>query len=163
MLNKREDARVLKPNGEVLGPYKALFTGSTIIIDDRTADIQEGDVVLRLLPSGKDERSVVTQATFYSRPIAGVGEHYQLKFRKGEEVPKKPEAQSIHIHNAQSVQVGDHNTQNVVNMFQALAEKIENSNASPAEKGEAKSRLRAFLENPLVNTLIGVAASAILL
>lgn len=82
MLNKREDARVLKSNGDTVGPYKAFFTGSTIIIDDRTADIQEGDVVLRLLPSGKDERSVVTQATFYPHPIAGFGEHCQLKFAR---------------------------------------------------------------------------------
>ncbi|MFM5839692.1 hypothetical protein ACET68_14495 [Aeromonas rivipollensis] len=112
LFNKREDARVEKPNGDVLGPYKAMFAGSSIIIDDPKADVEEGDSILRLLPNGKDERSFVTEATFYNTGVGIMGPHYQIKFKKGgAPVDYKP-VQNIHINNAQSIQIGDFNTAN---------------------------------------------------
>ena len=52
----KEDARVEKNDGSVVGPYKATFAGNTIVVWDAQADIEEGDVILRNLPSGKDEK-----------------------------------------------------------------------------------------------------------
>lgn len=73
---------------------------------------------------------------------------------------KKPN-QTINIHGAQSVQVGDHNTQNMINSFEALVKKIESSEAPPEQKEEAKGILRKFLEHPAVVSVIGAAAGAI--
>lgn len=162
LMNKREDARVEKTNGDVLGPYKAIFAGSTIIIDDPKADVEEGDSILRLLPNGKDERSYVTEATFYSAGIGRVGPHYQVKFKKGGAPVEHKPVQNFHINNAQSIQIGDFNTQNVVDSFEVLVKKIESSSASSEEKEEAKSLLSKFLTHPAVVSVLGAAAGAIL-
>ena len=156
-----EDARIEKTDGSVIGPYKAAFPGGTIFLLDATADIEEGDVILRKLPSGKDERSIVTEATFYKHGVSGMGAHYQIKYRKGGQAEMKKPNQTINIHGAQSVQVGDHNTQNMINSFEALVKKIESSEAPPEQKEEAKGILRKFLEHPAVVSVIGAAAGAI--
>lgn len=72
-LAKREEARVIKVDGREVGPYKAVFAGDTIIIDDATADIEEGDAVLRRLQSGRDERSIITEAIFLTEQLAVLG------------------------------------------------------------------------------------------
>ena len=161
LLDKMEDARIEKRGGQVIGPYKALFAGGTIIIADSMADVEEGDTILRRLPNGKDERSVVTEATFFNEGVGSLGAHYQVKFRKGGESQGQKPSQHISITGAQSVQIGDHNTQNIVNSFDARVKKIEASAASSAEKEEAKSRLRRFLEHPLVIAVIGAVAGSV--
>ncbi len=61
-----------------------------------------------------------------------------------------------------ATQIGNNNIMNIENMLLNLVEQIEKSDASEEEKKEAKSKLKAFLEHPLVNTIIGVAAGAAL-
>lgn len=85
----QDDARVEKPDGTVVGPYKASFPGRTIFILDKNANVVEGDVVLRTLPNGNDERSVVSEANFYKKGAAGIGAHYQIKYTKGGQTEKK--------------------------------------------------------------------------
>lgn len=143
----KEEARVEKRDGQVVGPYKAIFAGGTIIIADPKADVEIGDTILRRLPSGKDERSVVTDATFFSQGVGSIGAHYQIKFRQGGELPAQWPTQSINITGAQSVQIGDYNTQNIVNSFEALVKMIDSSNASPDEKAQAKSLLGQLLRH----------------
>lgn len=162
LIDKKEEARVEKPNGDVIGPYKALFAGNTIIIDNPKADVEEGDTILRLLPNGKDERSYVTEATFYSTGSGRTGPHYQIKFKKGGVPVEHKPVQNFHINNAQSIQIGDFNSQNIVNSFEALVNKIESSSATPEEKEEAKSLLEKFLSHPAVVSVLGAAAGAII-
>ena len=161
IFDKKEDARVEKKNGNVIGPYKALFAGNTIIIDDPMADVEEGDAILRQLPNGKDERSYVTQATFYNMGVGKMGPHYQIKFKKGGAPVEHKPVQNIHINGAQSIQMGDYNTQNIVNSFEALVKKIDSASASPEEKEEAKSLLSKFLSHPLVVSVLGAAVGSI--
>lgn len=156
-----DEARIEKQDGTIVGPYKTSFTGKTIFILDEKADVEEGDVILRELPSGKDERSVVTEATFYKRGVGGVGAHYQIKYRKGGQSEMQKPGHTINIHGAQSVQVGDHNTQNIVSSFEALVKKIESADLPPAQKQEAKSMLRKLLEHPAVVAVMGALAGAV--
>lgn len=156
-----DEARVEKKDGSILGPYKASFPGQTIFLLDEKADVEEGDVILRKLPSGKDERSIVTETTFYKRGISGIGPYYQIKYRKGGQSDMQKPGHTINIHGAQSVQVGDYNTQNIVNSFEALVKKIESADLPPAQKEEAKGMLRKLLEHPAVVSIIGAAAGAI--
>ena len=159
---KREEARVIKVNGHEMGPYKAVFAGDTIIIDDARADIEEGDTVLRRLLSGRDERSVITEAMFYDKAIAGFGPHFQLKFRRGAERVVQRPSHNINISGAQSVQIGDYNTQNITSALEALVKIIDSSPASATEKEEAKSMLAKFLAHPLVVAGVGATIGAIL-
>ena len=160
LLGRPVDARVEKRDGQVLGPHKATFAGSTIIILDRMADIETGDTILRQLPNGKDERSVVTEALFFDQSLSHIGPHYQVKFRKGGESTAQRTTQNIHIASAQSIQIGDNNTQSIVNSFEALVKMIDSSGASSSEKEEAKSRLNKFFEHPLVGSIVGGVVGA---
>lgn len=161
-LAPQEDARIEKADGSIVGPYKARFAGSTIFITDEKADLEEGDTILRGLPNGKDERSVVTEATLFRRGVGGMGAHYQVKFRKGGQAPSQAPTQNINISGHSSVQIGNHNSQNIINAFDSLVQEIESADASNEEKQEAKSRLKDFLGHPLVVAVLGSAAASIL-
>ena len=158
----KEDAQVQKNDGSIAGPYKATFAGSTIVIWDTQADIEEGDVILRKLPSGKDEHSQVSEAKFYQK-MHSIPSHYKVKFKKwsSNQMQQKP-SHNITIHGAQSVQIGDYNTQNIINSIQALKNQIESSNVSAQEKEEAKSLLSKFLGHPLVTSILGATAGAVI-
>jgi RIP homotypic interaction motif len=157
----QENARVEKKDGSVVGPYKTSFAGDRIYINDVQADLEEGDVVLRTLPNGKDERNIITNATFWG---AGLGHpaRYEIEFKKGGTSEMQKPASNITILGAQSVQIGDYNTQNIVNVLQALSARIASSDATPREKEEAKSLLSNFLSHPLVTSILGAAAGAVL-
>jgi hypothetical protein len=76
------------------------------------------------------------------------------EFRKNE-----MKNQTINIHSASAVQIGDSNTQQITIAIQSLVEKIENSNGSDLEKTEAKNLLQKFLKHPLVAAVVGAAIS----
>lgn len=159
-LLQTEHVRVLKADGREVGPYPAAFAGDTIFIEDERADVEEGDTVLRRLPNGKDERSVVTEATFYPKRAGSFGPRYHLKFKKGSDLPMQRPGHNITISGAQSVQIGDYNTQNITNSLEALVKMIDSSSAPASEKSEAKSRLARFLEHPLVVASVGAGVGA---
>ena len=69
---------------------------------------------------------------------------------------------NVNIAHSTGVIVGDSNSQSVNAHFDALIRHIDAANVSDTDKAEAKSQLRRFLENPVVNTIFGVAASALL-
>ena len=69
---------------------------------------------------------------------------------------------NITINGAQSVQIGDFNTQNVINSFQALKNQIESSSATAADKEEAQSLLSKLFSHPLVTSILGAAAGVVL-
>lgn len=159
-----EDAYILKPNGDRLGPYKAKFAGSTVIVNDPKADIDDGDQVSRVLPSGKEEIKHIKECKFYSIGIGGQGPHYQLA------VAPMAASQS-YAHTTQNfnfnggpanVQVGNHNKIEFTSHIHALKKIIDDSNASDAEKNEAKNLLQKFLEHPLVIAVAGSAVSGLL-
>lgn len=161
---KKEEAFILKPDGRRLGPYMATFAGNTVIVDDKLADIDDGDQVMRLLPSGKEEIKHINQCNFFDTKIAGYGPHYQLKVKP---VPSTDsysvKHQTIHINGSNSnVQIGDHNRMEFRENIHNLINTIEKTEASNEEKEEARGLLKKFLEHPLVNTIAGSAASAFL-
>jgi hypothetical protein len=158
MVGKKQEAFIEKKSGEVKGPYKATFAGSTVILDDPTADVDAGDYVTRTLPGGKTERSYIQSAPFYDASIGDFGPHFQLKI--GTPPAHEPRAHTINIQGSHSIQIGDHNTQNVVGAVQTLAYAIEASNVSEDQKTEAKSRLAKLLEHPILASVLGGIAGA---
>ena len=79
-------------------------------------------------------------------------------------LPKQENASSVTIgelHAHGPTQVGNNNTQNIENVFTAIIEKIDQADASDAEKQEVKGRLKAFLEHPLTNTALGLSPAII--
>lgn len=83
----------------------------------------------------------------------------------GEDSPIRmefPVTQNIHISHSQGIQVGNHNTQNLVSALEGLIQEIEASDSSSAEKAEAKGRLRTFLQHSLTAAIVGPAATKLL-
>jgi len=158
MIGKKQEAYIQKQSGEVKGPYQATFAGSTVILHDATADVDPGDYVTRSLPGGKTERSYVQSAPFYDVGIGGVGPHFQLKI--GAPPAAQPRAHTFNIQGSHSIQIGDHNTQNVVGAIQTIAHAIEASSGAEDEKEEAKSRLAKLLEHPILTSVLGGLAGA---
>jgi len=73
-----------------------------------------------------------------------------------------PTTQNIHITHSQGIQVGNHNTLNLVSALEDLVREIEESDATPKEKAEAKGRLRSFLQHSLTAAIVGPASSKLL-
>jgi hypothetical protein len=62
---------------------------------------------------------------------------------------------SVSVHESSHVQIGNSNTQNVTVHIGKLIAAVDHSNASEAEKKEAKSLLQKLAENPLVQSVWG--------
>ena len=67
----------------------------------------------------------------------------------------------VSVSGSSHVQIGDGNIQNVSIHIEALSRAIDASGGSDAEKEEAKSLLRRFLEHPLVSSIAGGIASSL--
>jgi hypothetical protein len=147
-----------KKDGSTHGPFKALLAGETIILHPES-DVEEGDVILRQLPSGREERRYVTEADFY-RGSSGEDDHFQVKFRKANQTSLPKPGNTFHIHGGQ-VQIGDHNTQNIVNALHELKNKIDGADASPDQKEQAVGLLRNLITHPLVTSVLGGLAGGI--
>jgi len=160
MIGKKQEAFIEKQSGDIKGPYQAKFAGTTVILDDPNADVDPGDYVTRTLPGGKTERSYILSAPFYDVGIGGFGPHFQLTLGTPPANPKR--AHTINIQGSHSIQIGDHNTQNVVGAVQTLAHAIESSSGTEDEKAEAKSRLAKLLEHPILASVLGGLTGAVI-
>jgi hypothetical protein len=67
--------------------------------------------------------------------------------------------QTVNITSSNNVVVGNNNSQTITHTVRDLVSVIESSGASPAEKAEAKSLLRKFLEHPLLAAVAGGAVA----
>ena len=65
---------------------------------------------------------------------------------------------NIRVTASKNVQIGNDNYIGAQNGVQEILKAIARSGASDEDKNEAKSRLRQFLENPTVSSVIGVLA-----
>ncbi len=71
------------------------------------------------------------------------------------QIKEEPMNQNITFNSPSNVQIGNHNIQNIQQVLSDLIKKIDSSSASEEEKKEAKSRLKLFLEHPLVTSIAG--------
>ena len=148
-----------RKNGEHDGPFDASVQGREIFVFSVAADLQEGEFVLRELPTGRVERFEIMDSNFVSD---GADSFFELKVRKATDPPPARPGPNINIGTAHGVQIGDYNTQTVVGALGALAAEIGAADVSDVEKDEAKSKLLAFLEHPLVQTIVGAAVGSIM-
>ena len=92
------------------------------------------------------------------------GQGRAISVQREKSIPEESKS-SINIgtfNTSGNTQVGNHNVQNIEMVFKELVEKIDSADAPEEEKQEAKSRLKTFLEHPLVGTALGLGGSAIM-
>ena len=85
-------------------------------------------------------------------------------YRQEAGLPKKKKMgkQNIKITGATNVQVGDYNTQQIVQTFSELVKQIEESNAPKEQKDDALSKLSEFVNLPLVASVVGGAIGGLI-
>lgn len=134
------------------------------IIFAEELDADAGDTLVRALPGNKEEAYLILDA-HYSASFDDFPAYYKLRLRKNSTI--RPSAAvtkntTVSINNSTGIQVGDHNTLQIHNAITELIHKIDSASASSGEKAEAKGRLSAFLTHPLITSVLGAAAPALL-
>ena len=77
----KEKARLIKQDTSVIDNIEAFFSGGTILVDDASICIEDGDTFERTLPSGIKEHYLVLDNGFFSGS-SGIPAHYQVKVEK---------------------------------------------------------------------------------
>ena len=157
---ERGTVYLVKKSGESSQQYKVSFNSSKgIATIYREIEVEEGDTLVRILPNQKEEFYTVLEVN-YSQKFHDIPAHYQLQLRKDASLKSsRLSSQTINIH-GDNVQIGDYNSQTILNMLADVVTAIENSHDSPEAKSEAKSRLAKFLNNPTASSVLGGAAGA---
>lgn len=153
-----DDAYIDDGAGSRTGPFKTKFGADELTFFEPHFHAEEGNVVIQQLPNGKEKRSEVTGVQ-YSSGLRGVPPVYIVKIKTSATMPAPSNTYNI---NGTNVQVGNHNTQHIVSTFQTLITQIESSNFTTEQKQEAKSKLRALLESPVIAAVLGGAAQGLL-
>ncbi|MBE9397102.1 hypothetical protein IOQ59_07485 [Pontibacterium sp. N1Y112] len=149
--------------GNRSGPYKTKFGTDTLRIFNDQARIEEGDIAIQTLPNNSEVRFVVQDVQF-SSGVEAIPACYTVHIVKESKQNKEKavSGNTTYNINAANVQVGDGNTQNIVDAFQELAAKIEHSGATPQEKEEAKGLIKGLLSNATIAAILGGAVSGLL-
>ena len=124
-------------------------------------EVSAGDTVFRDLPGGRTEVFDVLSEEV-TNAIGSIPIQHTLIVRKQGDRRDDNRSQTSNIHQANAVQIGDHNRQEVSDALGSLVREIDEVAGDPAVKREAKSRFAAFLHHPLVATVLGKAAGPLL-
>lgn len=128
---------------------------------------EEGWLLSRTLPGGREERYLI-KAAHFSPGHSAIPAHWSLTLAKGtsmaqmQEDTRAKQAPVININNSQGIQIGDNNVQHIASSLQGLIEKIDQSSATVEEKSEARGLVSRLLSNPTVAGVLGAAASGVI-
>jgi len=157
-----EEVRIQRTDGSISDPIKCSISNDLITVFDKSLDVSTADKLIRALPNGKAQRYDVLDVDF-NNDFHGIPAHFELKVRRqGSVIPAPKAVTNISISHSHGFQVGDHNIQSIVNSLKYVVKAIDESDAAPEVKAEAKSRLKAFLEHPLTSALLGGAVGGLL-
>lgn len=84
-----DTVHIVKSDGLRLGPYKAAVSANSITIMEKSVDVDEGDHVARLIPSGKEEIYLVLLVE-YSPGLSSIPPSYSLKTQKTTAIVQAP-------------------------------------------------------------------------
>lgn len=102
-----EKVKIIKKDLTVIEDVEALVDRDKIFIDDGSLNIEEDDIIERVLPSGAKEQFLVIDRGFYGG-AHGIPDHYQIKVQKQSGYVKLSRGHVIneyHITNADKVNI----------------------------------------------------------
>lgn len=153
---------VITAGGDTRGPYKCAMSDETLTVFDSEFRAEEGDTIQRPIPNKQHEHYRVLEIRFNSG-FKAIPAHYSLKVEKiGSLASRHPQSTVVHISNSSNVQVGSHNQQNITGGLRVLLQEIDRSPATPEAKREVKQRLERLLSHPVVGSILGGAAQALI-
>lgn len=156
-----DDAFVQTHDGNRTGPYKTKFAGHELVFYDQNFHAEPDDLIIQKLANGREKSHKVLDVQ-HNSGLRQIPATIIVTVQAG--LSHSPSQNHITHHttvNATNVQMGDNNAQYINNAFQELINNIDNSSTSPAQKAEAKSRLQALVENPVVAAILGGVAQGI--
>jgi hypothetical protein len=146
---------LVKPNGDQVDGVQGIVAGSTIVIDDPSLPLEEGDHLERILPNGLVEVYLVHDRAFYEK-AHGTSAHYQAKVRKLStmEIERRQKQQNVISVKGDNSRVNINSTDNSSNtvglagedFFAALAATINKDIANVQERArlvEAIEQMRS--------------------
>jgi hypothetical protein len=153
---------IVKPSGERIGPYNSALSANSCTIFDKALDVDHGDTIVRPLPNGKEDHYTVLRADF-REDFHGIPGGYDLELRKEQQIHSSPSSvvNNVSITHSTDVQVGNHNVQNMQLAFVNLEKAIDAQDASDASKADARTKLKALLQHPLVVAILGGVAGGV--
>lgn len=158
---QKDQIYIEKGDGSRTGPYITTVSQGSATIFDEQLDVNEGERLIRPLPNGKEEVYLILSID-YKPKFHAISPRFTLKLQNTTAIqPALPKHTTININNSSGIQVGDHNVINIQNALNELVQRIDGSSASQQEKVEAKSKLAAFLAHPLVGSVLGGVAGAL--
>ncbi|HEL4846215.1 MULTISPECIES: hypothetical protein [Stenotrophomonas] len=93
----------------------------------------------------------------------GIPGGYDLKLQKEQKIHRTPSSvvNNVNITHSTGIQVRDRNLQNLQAAFVSLEKAIDAQNAPAESKADAKAKLNALLQHPLVLAVLGGVASGL--
>lgn len=158
-------------SGSRYGTFETIMEDRKVTIFDEIVRINVGDTLIWLHPSLGERRYQIESVDVGRGPGApgrpGTIRQY-LVIRPADAIPTmamQPVTKNttVNIHNSSGgFQIGDNNTLNIQNALNDLVQRINDADASPKEKVEAKESLLGLLRLPVVGTVLGSAVKALI-
>ena len=147
--------------------YMGRFDGAKMqfILPDENARVGTGDRVALLVGGGSQNYFVKRAYSNSSIKGSGIPSHWVLELSEKDPsiqtAPVKPTSgPTYNISNHGALQIGDHNRQEVQQVFRDVVEEIDKSPAPEEQKAEAKGLLRTALEHPVTLAIVSAGAAA---
>lgn len=152
----------IERGGVRTGPYRCMFSQPKLTLWYGELDICEGDKVIRTVPHR--EETYTATIVDYHQSFDDIPSCYVVHLSKDSAVPRQQATTTNHIniHGSTGIQIGDNNVQHLQVAIKELLASVDKADATPAEKQEARNRLREFLAHPLVSAAVGSGLSAVL-
>lgn len=94
----REIIKLIKNSGVTIDNIETVFTNKKFYIDDCKLDIEDNDVIVRLLPNGKTEQYLVIDSVFTRGTMGIIPDHYQVNVIKiKENIPPYKESSNTNM------------------------------------------------------------------
>jgi hypothetical protein len=149
------EIKIIKPDGNVLGPFKASVQGREIYFFEVQYPVSTGDKVLRELPNGMKETYAVENAEYEEGFPPHIEPSYKLHVRKEDDQTRRRTLSHTNIFNVSgdfsrvNFQSDDHslNVQNQPQtIFDAAREKLQTELKDEALLGQILEHLEAMEE-----------------
>lgn len=103
-----ERVNLIKQDSSIIENIEALIGQKVVYIEDVSIDIEEGDIIERILPAGSKEQYLVIDRGFIRGTGGGIPSHYEAKVEKQTaytKVSKGAVINQYHITNADKVNI----------------------------------------------------------
>ena len=147
MINPFEDfltseIRLIKPNGNVLGPFKASVQSREILIFEVQHPVTAGDKILRELPNGVKETYAVENAEYQDGAPPHIPPSYKLHVHKEDDQTRNRTLSSTNIFNVE----GDFSRVN----FQSLDTSVNIQDRSKTVFDAARQKLQEGIQDQVL-------------